>query len=75
MSYLTHCNFIQGIDYIFYDSRLVVSSTTFSKGTQPKRSHTRSSFVGFLIKDVHSALSRVPPRESGRVRCEEPAVL
>ena len=75
MYYLTHCNLIQGIYYIFHESRLVVSTSTFSKGTQPKRPHTRGSFVGFLIKDVHSALSRVPPRESRRVRCEEPAVL
>ena len=75
MYYLTHCNLIQGIYYIFHDSRLVVSSTTFSKAKQPKRSHTRRSFVGFLRIDVHRASSRVPPRERGRVRCEEPAAL
>lgn len=75
MYYLTQCNLIQGIYYIFHDSRLVVSSATFSKGTQPKRFHTRRSFVGFLPIDVQRASSRVPLRERGRVSCEEPAAL
>lgn len=73
MFYLTHCNLIQGISYIFHDSRLVVSSTSFSKGTRPKRSHTRRSFIGFLLIDVQGALSRFPRRERGRGTYEEPA--
>lgn len=50
-------------------------ATTFSKGKQPKGSHTRRSFVGFLLTGVHRASSRVPSRERGRGTREEPGAL